>query len=641
MIRFWASECERTVRVLFRQAEEVINSSHFLIAFNVFIYVFLTVLLIHDSIFLPFSNPWGVSGRLTKIQYNPVNDILRFLLLVGLPPIIFFIILKIKPVRKLYTQPVRSKLDLDNVKSAKKFSRFILYFLIIASVVLIAGDFYPYHHEGGGFDSFHEGETLGPAIDYMAGKAPYREIIFAHGVFEDPLSSVLAFKLFGQSIAAHRTIDSILLILNFLLMIITLFFLFKKEIHQFALAFVLLLLFWLIRPFGLGFLFSDGRDIPLWCFLLVAFLIHKNLPDNLSVRKLKTHLLFFSFTFIPSATFAYSIDRGFYLLATSLIYVALIYLFFLKRPIFWLPILGGYFSGFVVLGLAIRWAYYDFFQYVFLILPRYKELMDGLIYNFGAFKYFMPVFLIALICYWLAVKLADVVIFDQGVFWQKVKFFYRHYFVEILLFLLAVFYFRTALGRSEIGHVYTVAAPIFILVTYVFIKHYLLPFLAKARQPIRSLFIPTVIILLLVLFVYVPGINFSQWYKFPLGIPDEKFIPQRYVETISFLKNNLGPDEEFLTMTSEASWYYFINRPSPTRFSVVWFAMPSFYQNEMVDDLKQHNVKFILYRNKYWANDIDGIFNERRLPVVFDYIRQHYIPFKNINSNEIWIKNFD
>jgi hypothetical protein len=45
-------------------------------------------------------------------------------------------------------------------------------------------------------------------------------------------------------------------------------------------------------------------------------------------------------------------------------------------------------------------------------------------------------------------------------------------------------------------------------------------------------------------------------------------------------------------MTSEGSWYYFIEKACPTRFPVVWFASTTFYQEEIVSDLKNNNVKY-------------------------------------------------
>ena len=97
-------------------------------------------------------------------------------------------------------------------------------------------------------------------------------------------------------------------------------------------------------------------------------------------------------------------------------------------------------------------------------------------------------------------------------------------------------------------------------------------------------------------------------------------VSWQHHRAISFLRENLNENEEFLTMTSEASWYYFVNKACPIRFQVIYHAMPYFYQNEIVSDLENSNVKFIIYRNDHWANTVDGFDNEVRLPIVTEYV---------------------
>ncbi len=91
-------------------------------------------------------------------------------------------------------------------------------------------------------------------------------------------------------------------------------------------------------------------------------------------------------------------------------------------------------------------------------------------------------------------------------------------------------------------------------------------------------------------------------------------------------------------MTSEAAWYYFLERPSPTRFPIVWFAMPHFYQQEIVEDLEEKNVKYILMSNAHWANRIDRVSSKARLPIVRDHIHVNYAPLGMIDDHEIWVR---
>ncbi|HEX9985771.1 MAG TPA: hypothetical protein VGF69_21105, partial [Thermoanaerobaculia bacterium] len=57
-------------------------------------------------------------------------------------------------------------------------------------------------------DLFHRGEAIGPASDYLRGKAPYRDVFALHGMLEDGLLDAWLFELFGRSldVAINRTV---------------------------------------------------------------------------------------------------------------------------------------------------------------------------------------------------------------------------------------------------------------------------------------------------------------------------------------------------------------------------------------------------------------------------------------------------
>jgi hypothetical protein len=167
------------------------------------------------------------------------------------------------------------------------------------------------------------------------------------------------------------------------------------------------------------------------------------------------------------------------------------------------------------------------------------------------------------------------------------------------------------------------------------------PYLQKRglfRNRVQTFTIVTISLLIIVGFfrIYTNGVFGNN---FPYNKDDSDFIPDNYNKTITFLKNNLGENDNFFSMTSESIWYYYINKPSPTKFSILHYAAPFFYQEQVVRDLKNNNVKIILYKNKHWANVIDGITNQKRYPIIDNYINSDYSFYKKIDDNELWIKN--
>ena len=118
-----------------------------------------------------------------------------------------------------------------------------LFILSVIFVLIMALNIPTYHSFDKYADSFHEGESLGTAMSYMAGKVPYKETIFMHGIFQDPLRSVLAFKLFGKSIGSARTLESILKISSFVLLFILLLKLFQQNYLYAYITFLILIFF--------------------------------------------------------------------------------------------------------------------------------------------------------------------------------------------------------------------------------------------------------------------------------------------------------------------------------------------------------------------------------------------------------------
>ena len=607
----------------------------YLLLFSTSFVSILFTVLTYDYIKLPYSNSWSISGPMTKIQYNPNNDIVRYLYIILMPVVGLLTVTFFKSTKKYIIDKREFPFNLQYVL------KMVPYTLLLVFVIIYIGNSYTYHNDPDPLDCFHEGETLGMAIDYQNGKVPYKETIFVHGAGQDPLRSVFAFEIFGKSIAASRTIMSLLEIAATILFVLALYYLFERNIYHLGISFSLLILVQSLHLQRISFTIPE-RDIFLYLFVITATMLSKKIKVGMPSKNIMLYILFFLWAFIPTLAFSYSIDRGFYLSFIALITLIIIYFFYWRSVrSYTLFVVLGYMSGILLLGLSIKFAYIDFIKFSFLTMPRYKELMDGLIYNFSELSYLAPVIMISANLYWIVYEFICFESNKNISFFTKLKSFYSLYFMEILLCLLSIVYFRSALGRSDIGHIYYASAPVFISICFILIKHYFNTALDKFNK-YRQIILSTImaIIVLISITAYFPRVRFNKLYTLPLGIPDAKIIPKSYIPVISYIRSYLNNNEYFLTMTNEASWYYFINRPCPTKFPVVWFAMPSFYQNQVVKDLKSKNVKFILYKNECWSNRIDGITNQERLPIIDKYIKNNYSPFKVINKNELWIKNF-
>lgn len=627
------------------KTENQINKYRIYLLALIFIISIITSFIIAQHIYLPFKNPWDIMGLLPAIKYNPFNNIIRFILLVVFPSFLLFLVGISRKAKNIFFSnnlQTLCKKPLNDIKTKTTSNYRYLFFAGSLIVCIIVGICIPTYYSEGKFDTFHEGESLGTSISWISGKLPYKDYIFVHGIFQDPLRAVVAYKLFGKSIGSVRTLESIIKICTILLFFVFVLKIFNGNYGYAYLLFLLFLFLILSKP---PFIIFMPRDVTTFAFLYVTSSLYFDLVAAINISKLKNAVNIILFSFLPIASFCYSIDRGFYILATYCILCPIIfYSCFQKKLTFYFCVCVGLglLFGTLFMGVLLRWEFRAFFDFVFLTFPKYKELMDGMVYPLTLSRPYLmlPIFLISLALYCMTYRYMQFLHKSDTIFNNTWNYLQTH-FMEICLLMMSIFYFRNALGRAEDTHVRYSSAIIVILWTYILLQHF--GHLFTLRIPNSRKYITALIIVVVAIVVVRSLFEITDKKllieNFPLKISDSSFISSNYASTISFLKENLNDDESFFTMTSEASWYYFIDKCCPTRFPVVWFAMPPFYQREIVSDLQQGNVKFILYRNEYWSNTIDGFASIERLPIVDAYIRSNYKYFKTIYDNELWVKN--
>jgi hypothetical protein len=206
---------------------------------------------------------------------------------------------------------------------------------------------------------------------------------------------------------------------------------------------------------------------------------------------------------------------------------------------------------------------------------------------------------------------------------------------------MSIFFFRNALGRSDWEHVsYSSSIPVLLLIVII-LKHklcYLVDTLHVYGNRIHRVLLYVIVAAMIVIGAIRIKDGELLRQNFPLTVPDNIFIPNNTKDTIKFLRSHLRRRDHFFAMTNVLSWYYFLDKPCPTRYAIVWFASPRFMQEEIIADLKEKYVKLILVKSAHWANYIDGIHNIRRLPLLYDYIQNAYQKYVTIDGHEIWMK---
>ncbi len=540
--------------------------------------------------------------------FHPANNVLRFLVLAACPAALLVVA----------HWGIRGRLGPAPAPESTTAPDRPVFGWLLAGLAALAALNIPTYHAWGAMNRFHEGESLGTAVSHVKGQVPYEEYLFVHGVYQDPLRSALAFRLFGRSIGSARALESAVKMAAFVLLGLVLWEWFGRQATP-AYAALLLIVglhglvaleaMWLpLAPLRLM-----QRDVTAMAFLLAVARLYRRPEAGAGA--------WFALGFVPVASFGYSIDRGFFLTATAALAAGLLWR--LRRERFPWALAEGAAAGCLVVGALLQWHVRAFFRFTFLVMPRYKEWMDGLAYPIEQ----APMWGIA------ALAAANLYELTRQFLAATLPEFLRRRFLEICLACLSICFLRAALGRADFVHLSVNSWPAYLLAFSLFVR----PLLARWEALSRRLVTAGAAGLAVVCLIQAPRAHLLAQ-NFPIGRPDSHFLPPSYLKTAETLRQNLAPGESFFTMTSEALWYYLLDRPCPSRFPVVWFAAPSFYQEEIIRDLERRQTKLVLYRNDAPSNRIDGIPNERRLPLLAAYLKERYAPWRVVEGNEIWIR---
>lgn len=598
-------------------------------------------LFLWPHISLPFSNPLNIVGPLAVQHYNPLNNIIRFGLVLILPSLcLLAAILLFKPFWRSVAareEPVLSVSQRDSRQG-----------LYLAALIVTAALFVVGTANNNPLDTFHEGETLGMAACYESGMVPYRDFLFVHGLYQDPLRTVVAFDVFGRSIASVRTLDTIHRILFAGMLVVLLLSMYRGNTQNALLA--LLFLFFAIMSLDVAFKLSSepyysvfstsfpSRDMTTLAFVLLFFVLHR---QSSSGTKNSLLAAAFVFSLLPGLAFVYSIDRGFYLSLAWLVAVPLLAGVVIrqsaKRTVFLAGATIGMIAGISVLIALLGEGTAAFFRFVFLEMPRYKELFDGYVYPVSKLAFALPIVIFAVLLFWFTVRAVHY--FNrEGRIATRLIDFLRTYSIELFLFVLALLFFRSALGRAEWGHLGYSLLPLLLLLSWIALNRgvpRLVARFSRSRTLLSYGAFAGAILFWLGAGTQIAGGGLLA-HVFPLGRPDTAYLPKEYIVAAPLIQNHLQPGETFATLTSEAVWYYLIDRPCPVRFPIVWFAAPVPYQQQMIDELERKQVTYLLYRNGHWANRMDDMDNATRLPVLMSYVDSHYAYDTTIAGQELW-----
>ena len=534
----------------------------------------------------------------------------------------------------------------------------------------------------GKIDLFHEGERLAPLNEMLHGAVPFRDIYIQHGLFQNVYLAWFGSQLFEPTLFGVRSMEDILDPLGYVALYVLGLQVFRG---RFLTAFICVLI-----ASGTEFWISARHSLGLISFAFVAnSMTHFHKTRTNKVPTYVWRLLLAGLS--TSLAFWYSTEIGLYTLGA----IGLFLVIYVCQGGFgtesggrqtergknmreYLPPLISYscgaLLGFFSVGIYflfhgalddVIWNSYIQCRYQLatwgLAFPSLSETLtllstDGwrVFVLSDGFRWYLPVCIFLIVAAHLTYRCLCGTVSAPNA-------------MKLLLLLLGgIAFFRTALGRSDSGHLIYGATFLWLLCLFpleggIFkMFRACLSFLrgnGQWRHALKAawVLIPTVIFCWYVGEIHQPIEGFREkWQRLRQNPFKERVvtpelaragkvkIPNDQVEqvqkVVAYIQENTAANEKIFDFTSQGAYYFFANRLSVTRFHQASYASTPGMQQEVISALERDKTRLVIFKTGGWFDAVDDIPVEERHPLIAAYLQANYALAVNINDTEILLR---
>jgi hypothetical protein len=511
----------------------------------------------------------------------------------------------------------------------------LLYAVSYASTILLAQ----------WLDLFHRGESVGPASDYLRGKIPYRDVFVLHGLLEDGMLDAWLMQIFGRRIevAAARPV----VLGSFLPP--TLWFLGMTIFDSIPLGLLVV---------AMGSWTTAENDRTFFQIAVVALLWF-------ALRRRRPWAAVAAGVFSAVALF-FSYEIGVYSIVGAFASLAAIAIIDRKRRT-WDGLSLGRAGALVTAGLAIgalpfviflaaRGGLAEFAETSFLTIPRIIDAVWSLPFpdlvstfrldlNLHTISDFILFEKFHLILSFLVIGLALTYCLDR---WRR----RRLGEVDLALMVLTIFATitqRSALGRAELRHQYFSAfliGPILVLLAVLLFRRVREAWSATENGGRAFLVMAGLTTAgLIAVLLWIPDLVNSRIDDLILYRPRvykvvHDPVAERVLDRIAVVSYEIDRatrlNDPIFDFSNQPAFYFFANRPNPTRFYQVPIASPPRFQAEAIRALDRFKPKLVLRTSPEKFDLFDGIPNSIRAQAIAAYIDDRYVFYKSVRGVELW-----
>ncbi|MBX9929843.1 MAG: hypothetical protein K2X99_13135 [Gemmatimonadaceae bacterium] len=567
--------------------------------------------LVWPLVRLPFSNPLGIMGFNVRAGFNPVNNVLRYLLFISLPSLAFQLGggARLRWEHQPTTTVPEMPTPLRRVGSAVVFGWAIATALVVVETTWIATP----------LDFLHDGEKLSAAYNYVRTGRLWTGSFFVHGVVYDQLHTAWSWRFFGvESIGAMRIAEaawSALLPIVLAVFLLTIAMTLRPHVGPWR-SFAIVpsgILVYVASERRLQYL--DVRDV--YALLAATVLL-------LSVGRQRVSAPLSSLAGFAGALGMFNtIERGAYVLIAGAASIAFLTIGGDRRgarthAFGWSV---GVLTG--VLGARLAFGHDEIVAFAanlrFWITS--KELMDGLAYP-TPFSRAGLVFTTPLV-----LNAVNLLVFSARLPRYRREGAARLAAVHGLLVVLAIVYLRSALGRADAPHVMYAAAPAYL----VFVVTLMLCAPNRAVRPLA-----------LMLTLALAGVGLREMIQRAIDLPrfstfvartqafaglgDEHFLGRADQQALTRLRTQFAEEPCSFVYPMSPAWHYLLRKPSCSRFYFTWFATARPHQAEVIATLERVTPGVILWDGPPGQPEAEAFSRAELYPLLDAYLRAHYAP---------------
>ena len=495
-------------------------------------------------------------------------------------------------------------------------------------------------------DLFHRGESVGPASDYLRGKVPYRDVFALHGMLEDGLLDSWLMKIFGRSLDVAIT-------------------------RPVLLGSLLAPLMWY-----LGIVLFESIPLALLCVVMGSWTTAENNRTFLMVAAVA---LFWNALSrrrpLPAVlsgicggiALFHSYEIGLYTIGGGI--AACIALAIVATRVEWTGLAPLKAALSFLLGAAIgaapfaiyliaRGAFDDFVVTSFVTIPRVIDPIWSLPFpdlvttfrknlNLHALADFVLWEKFHLILSPLTIAVAAIYCIQR---WLR----RRSDMLDHALLVLTVFATiaqRTAFGRAEFRHQYFAAfliGPMLVILGMLTVRA-LRGVWRDGGDGTRAFVAMLVVAALPVVAVlfWIPDLvnarinDLVRYHARVLRVahdPAADLVQWRIKDVTAEIRRLTNRSQPIFDFSNQPAFYFFADRPNPTRFYQVPIFSPREFQAEVIDVLERTKPRVVIRKSPDGFDQFDGVTNDLRAQAVSAYIDDSYQFHRSIRGVELWTR---